>query len=467
MWSRNAGGASAPSAAAALLLTFVVGCTPSDAPTSPPAEPVVPTTLTAAQQQAAAGRGLDAEFTRLAQKMPGFGGMYYDRNGRLHVYVKAPQGADALRSTDVVGELRRQGGPAVQRRLSSGTDVVTVAAKYDYQELQAYRARLARLFRIPGVVYTDTDEARNRVGIALAPGASEGPVLRELDRAGVPRDAVVITRMSPIKAVKTLRDRFRPVPGGVQIVFPAPSEGPGALFVCSVGFNARLASRPDAEFFVTASHCSDIQGGEQNTPYFQPDPFTATTAANRIAREFRDPQYGNPGGLCVYEGARCRLSDALLARYTDPDFSQFGKIARTTFSLTRIGSLEIDPDRPRWQIVGEFEFPFLGEEAHKVGRSSGWTRGPVIATCVDVGVNETDIVQICQDIVLAGVRGGDSGSGVFERVGNNQIVLVGILWGGGDLDGAPVFVFSAMENIEHELGPLITSPGGEVMVAAN
>jgi hypothetical protein len=34
---------------------------------------------------------------------------------------------------------------------------------------------------------------------------------------------------------------------------------------------------------------------------------------------------------------------------------------------------------------------------------------------------------------------------------------VGILWGGGTLDGAPVFVFSAMEQIEQELGQLSTS----------
>ena len=66
--------------------------------------------------------------------------------------------------------------------------------------------------------------------------------------------------------------------------------------------------------------------------------------------------------------------------------------------------------------------------------------------------------------MLAGVRGGDSGSGVFERLGGNRIALVGVLWGGGDLDGAPVFVFSAMENIEQELGPLTTFPGSMLAV---
>ena len=85
-------------------------------------------------------------------------------------------------------------------------------------------------------------------------------------------------------------------------------------------------------------------------------------------------RFGNPGDLCIYEGFRCRLSDALLAKYTSNTFEDFGTIARTTFGGQRIGSLRINPDHPRWEIVTEFGFPFLGEIAHKVGRTSGWTQ---------------------------------------------------------------------------------------------
>jgi hypothetical protein len=438
----------------------VVACTESNPPTSPQtAMTGVSTTLSEEELQAATGRGLDAEFTRLAKQIPGFGGMYYDKAGRLTVYMKAQAGGAALRSTDadVVARLRSTGNAAVQRRLSKSANVATKAAKYDYTELQAYRGRLSKIFTVRGVVFTDTDEEQNRLRIAIEPGAREQDVVRALTRAGIPRDVVIISRVSPVKRIKTLQDRLRPVPGGAQIVFPAPSEGPGLLFVCSVGFNARLASAPGKEFFVTASHCSDIQGGNQRTPFFNPLPKAGKPNADRIAVEFKDPRYGNAGGLCVYEGARCRLSDALLARYTNATFSDFGTIARTTFGLQRIGSLKIDKNNPRWTVVTEFGFPFEGEIAHKVGRTSGWTSGPVIFTCVDTGVNGTDIVQICQDWVLAGVQGGDSGSGVFELIGENEIALVGILWGGGTLDGAPVFIFSAMEQIEQELGPLSTS----------
>ena len=444
--------------ASLMVAALAVGCTQSDAPTSPQAAMTgVSTALTPEELRAATGRGIDGEFTRLAKQIPGFGGMYYDKAGKLNVYVKPPAAGAALRSTDVVGTLRSAGNAAVQQRLSKSPDVITKAAKYDYNELQAYRSRLSKVFSVRGVVFVDTDEEQNRLRVGLQPSGREQDVVRALARAGVPREVVIISQISEVKRVKNLQDPFRPMPGGGQIVFRAPSEGPG-LFVCTVGFNARLASEPNKQFFVTASHCSDIQGGNQNTPYYNPFPQQGSPAVNRIAREFKDPNYGDAGDNCVfYPGFRCRFSDALLARYTDRDFSDFGTIARTTFARQRVGSLKINNSNPRWTVVGEFGFPFLNEIAHKVGRTSGHTFGPVIFTCVDTGVSGTDIVQICQDFVLAGVQGGDSGSGVFEQVGADEIVLVGILWGGGTVDGAPVFIFSSMEQIELELGQLSTS----------
>ena len=432
-----------------LMAAFVGGCNDSSEPTRPSADLAAASTARAAQGK---GRGIDAEFSRLAATIPGFGGMYYDNSGKLNVYVKSQAGALA-RGVDMVGRLQAVGGRAVQDRLRQSPNVVMQEAKYDYVELQGWKSRLGAVFGVRGVVFTDINEGQNRLQIGIAPKASQRAVEQALSRAGVPREAVIIRRVSPIEKMKTLRDRFRPVPGGVQIFFPAPSEGPDAAFICSLGFNARIPGRAP-NFFVTASHCSDIQGGNQQTRYYQPGP----GSVNRVAVEFNDPQYGNPGGLCDdYPGFRCRLSDALLARYQAAAEPQFGKIARTTFGLQRIGSLIIDNSHPQWTIIDEIAFPFEGEIAHKVGRSSGWTSGPVILTCADVGVSGTDIVQICQDIVLAGVRPGDSGAPVFERAGASGVFLTGVLWGGGTLDGAPVFVFSAMENIEHELGPLTTA----------
>jgi hypothetical protein len=366
-----------------------------------------------------------------------------------------------VRSGDVLGRLRSLGGSGVQRRLQRASSVALQEAKYDYLELQRWKSRLGKVSGVRGVVYTDVAESQNRLRIGIAPGASQGAVERALASAGVPRAAVTISRISPIQKMHaTLQERFRPVPAGVQIVFPAPSVDPAALFVCTLGFNLRRP--PDSRnFFVTASHCSDIQGANQLTPYFQPVPVAGQPNTNRIGVEYQDPRYGR----CQdYPGFRCRLSDALLAKYRPEVRPQLGKFARTTFGRQRTGSIKIDVNRPRWTIVDEFPFPFEGETAHKVGRTSGWTRGPVIASCVDVFVDGTDIVLLCQDIVLAGAGGGDSGAPVFERLDDfvggvsSKVLLTGLLWGGGTLDGAPVFVFSAMENIEDELGPLKTQP---------
>ena len=454
----NPGGPQKLRLVTAILLTVLIGsCVDSSAP-NPPSTAATPGIDAAIQ--AVPTHGIDAEFTRIAKQVPGFGGMYYDRSGRLNVYMTKSAAGQAARSADVVARLRSLGGAAVQRRLG-GAAVTTVEAKYDYLQLQGWKSRLGKVFKVKGVVFTDIDEAANRLRIAITPAAALGEVKQVLVAAGVPAAAVTFTRMPEIRNLQTIQDKLRPVPGAAQIVFPAPSEGKNAFFVCSIGFNAKLAGQANKKFFVTASHCSDIQGGNQHTPYYQPVPTLRNLSVNKIAVEFRDPQYGNPGGLC-FEGFRCRLSDALLAEYQGSVGQDFGKIARTTFGLQRIGSLIIDPKHPRWNIVGEFSFPFLGEEAHKVGRTSGWTHGPVIATCVDVQASGTDIIELCQDIVLAGSRGGDSGSGVFERASasTSDIFLTGILWGGGTDDtGAPIFVFGSMENIRFELGgQLITSP---------
>jgi hypothetical protein len=91
---------------------------------------------------------------------------------------------------------------------------------------------------------------------------------------------------------------------------------------------------------------------------------------------------------------------------------------------------------------------------NKVGRTTGWTQGVVTNTCVNTGVSGSNIVQLCQTFVSAGVGGGDSGSDVFGLTGGNSVRLLGILWGG---NGAGTqFVYSPITNVEQELGPLTT-----------
>jgi hypothetical protein len=240
------------------------------------------------------------------------------------------------------------------------------------------------------------------------------------------------------------------VAGGLQVNFPGI---PG--FVCTLGFNVRSPAAPNVHGFVTNSHCTNEQGGVEGTPYYQhrqdvPDTF--------IGIEAHDLEYST-GGMCP-EGRRCRWSDAAGVRYEPGVSNVLGQIYRTRFpGTTEDGSLEIDPDNPRWQIVDEVPFPMIGQIIHKTGRTTGWTMGPVVATCLNTNVGGTDITLFCQDRAQLRTAGGDSGSPYFIRIGDtNTVRLVGIHWG----SGGGITALSAMANIRFENegpAPWITFPG--------
>jgi hypothetical protein len=231
----------------------------------------------------------------------------------------------------------------------------------------------------------------------------------------------------------TLRDVVRPVTGGLQINFPG--------YLCTLGFNATSGSTAS---FITNSHCTTKQGGVESTPYYQP---TQTLAPASIGVEVADPTYTRATCPRNIRGKVCRWSDASRAAYSGGTTFTLGRIKQTTGANN--GSLE---------IAGEFTIAAedqrtaftVGEIMNKVGRTTGWTQGAVTNTCVHTGVQGSNIVQLCQTHVAAGVAGGDSGSPAFRITSGSNVALAGILWGGG----TNVWVFSPLNNIERELGAL-------------
>jgi hypothetical protein len=97
-----------------------------------------------------------------------------------------------------------------------------------------------------------------------------------------------------------------------------------------------------------------------------------------------------------------------------------------------------------------------GQEANKIGRTTGWTYGTVTETCVDVLASGTNHIRLCQSIVDAGVNSGDSGSPVFALRRGSDVTLLGILWGGSTDEANPEFAFSPLSGVERELGSLRT-----------
>jgi hypothetical protein len=373
--------------------------------------------------------GLDAvqqpdDPVALVRAVPGFGGFFLDEEGVPTIYLRNP-------ATRV--EAQRALGPWLSAQ-GLGTVALRVRrADFDWVALERWHHEAGReALAMRGVVWVDADEARNRVTIGVERGTSAAAVRSAVARVGVPSGAVVVQEVAPVRLAATLRDRGRPVVGGLQINFPG--------FLCTLGFNALRGSQRS---FITNSHCTNVQGGNQGTPYWQP---SSAIAPTQIATEVADPAYTTGGGCPA--GRRCRRSDAARARYASGTTSTLGSIARTTGanngSLTIAGSFTITAEGGAT----------VGQTVHKVGRTTGWTRGRVASTCVTVNLLGTDITQICQTFVSAGVGAGDSGSPVFRRTGGgNNATLVGILWGGS---GSNLYVFSPLANIEAELGALTT-----------
>jgi len=290
---------------------------------------------------------------------------------------------------------------------------------------------------LPGTVFADHDEANNRLLFGVENAAAIPGVRQALERLGLPSSAYAIEVTQPIYQVASLRDRWRPTQGGIQIHF--------GQFLCTMGFNADDGT---ARSFITNSHCTNTQGGVEATKYYQP---TSTVDPTVIATEVEDPTYFR-GGACP-RGRKCRRSDASRALYSAGVSSTRGAIAKT--SGPNNGSLE---------VTGAFTITsqdntstsFAGT-VNKVGRTTGWTQGNVTNTCVNVNVSGSNITQLCQTIVqnpggAVVVGGGDSGSGVFRITSGDNVQLLGILWGGSSDN--KLFVFSPLKQIRDELGAI-------------
>ena len=396
-------------------------CSDTGQPTIP-SDPSDEPSLRAAQGEA-------THPNELARGVKGFGGFFLDEQGVPTIYLK-----DAAQKENAGRALGRYFHAAGINPLQ----LRVVRGQFDWTELERWFALASSdVLALPGTVFADADEANNRVTIGIERGSgAQGAVRSAAARLGIPAEAVLIKEMEPVRFAATLRDAFRPTIGGIQINFPG--------FLCTMGFNAIEGTTGPASF-ITNSHCTNTQGGVESTPYWQP---LQSSHPTQIATEVEDPAYRRNLEARCPKGKRCRYSDASRAQYATGIQSTRGAIAKTTGpnngSLTTSSSFAITAERLDTNFV-------VGTVVNKVGRTTGWTQGRVSNTCVTTGVSGTNVAQICQTFVEAGVGGGDSGSPVFIITSGDNVSLAGILWGGS---GSSLFVFSPLRNIEREIGNL-------------
>jgi len=379
--------------------------------------------------------GSDAKFAQIATQIPGFGGLFYDSTGTPTAYLVDMTSAQTAQSVllPLLADAKRA--------------IVFRHGTYNFLELSNWKEALSpKVLAIPGVVFLDADEARNRVRIGVATLDAESKVTQLAALLGVPKEALIIETMSPASiSTITVRDLNTPRAGGFQI-----NWGTSAQYLCTIGPNAYFAGDTTKAYGVVNSHCTNVQGQIDGTNYYQP---LQSTPFSFIGTEMADPIYW-VGGQCP-SGQRCRTSDAALFKYAvaNPPIYQVGYIARTTSSD---GSIFMNTSTPRFKITKTGNWPWTGLLVFKVGRTTGWTVGLVTSTCVDTPQYEngrpTGITMLCSDYVFSPSNPGDSGSPVFTLDSSNNATLEGILWGN---DGNGDFIMSPVQNIKNELGNLV------------
>lgn len=364
------------------------------------------------------GRRSDNELRELVARAPGFGGFYIDEDGRLTINVteKSDRSKVAQAVREFVGSRT-----AVKSPLRAAADLGPVfkPARYDFAELStALDAIITRRIR-NGVSSFDVDERRNRVVIGARDSASVALIsaaVRQL--ANVPDGMVLVESVGQYQPeqMTDIRTLTRPVVGGVQISGPAG--------YCTLGANVQPATFPNGysvidytyEYFVTAGHCTAIQGSPDYASFGQP------TDVYPVGTEVYDPPWASaPLWTSDGNGGEQRYSDAAIVRYNAGVARTFGALARVDAN----GGFSINGTR-RISTEGRTKYS-VGAAIQKLGRTTGRTSGTVRESCVVVVVQANPYRTLqCVNIGNYASSGGDSGGPVYSTLADGSVSLEGI-----------------------------------------
>ena len=123
---------------------------------------------------------------RIAERVPGFGGAFRDSDQNIvYIYLQ-----DASMKAEAERALTEEFGPD----FLAGREVRVLEGDYSMDHLDAWHRTLSgAIYQVPGIVYTDLDEVKNRIEIGMYPrrwGREE--MEAALATVDVPRGAVVI-----------------------------------------------------------------------------------------------------------------------------------------------------------------------------------------------------------------------------------------------------------------------------------
>lgn len=383
-------------------------------------------------------RGPEDEILRLESTVPGIGGVYLDeRTKKFTVYVK-DQASDEAARTEVMRVANRARAD-LGAQVVDDSEVLVRRGEFSFSELLSFKSALTgRLLALDGFVSIDADERENRVRVVVE---SERDMVLAQERilmSRLPADAFIIELGFRGGPLSTLRSRFRATGAGIQINGFANQD-------CTHGWTVSTSQGDWG--LLTAGHCTPpADAGNTGEAFYQP----TTTPADFIG----SISMNQPWNLtsCVdpstgqYFNGPCTRADAAFISYS----GAAKRIARTSYvsSNNTKGTLNF---HSWWSSIGSVPAPWVGMYVDKIGRTTGWTRGTLAQTCVDVvldyGAGVGDVLFLCAGRVDNAAMGrGDSGAPVFKGYSGFPIRPMGILFA----TGAPL-------NVEDDEGDYCTT----------
>jgi hypothetical protein len=407
-------------------------------------EPAAPVGNTLATRVVSgANESIRDRLAAIADRHPGFGGIYVDSSGAI--VVRNARGR-RLSVDSVVSEV------SAITRLPQNRRIRVETAEHNFRQLtNGLRALRGELMQLPRDAQYSlvVDQRTSTILVGSTPQKVSG-VRAIATRLGITQMVRVDSLSGPIimpiwnalqegeggggsgsgtSCANNLRCTFvSSIRGGVEIgrtVFnpntfqQVPSE-------CSLGFNVILDAAPSSiaamppsgeRYFITASHCTQQYGMNSGIP-----------DVLRQNGELSSPQFGtevnDPAWFPTAGGRIGRYSDAALLRYDVSRESafNFGRVYVTPSAFsTSLGSTNNATNlSSAFGFSGSLAAGYFGAPVAKTGRTTGTTQGTVTGLCVDlIGISDADpqrgqlIDLFCQIQMTIDMNGGDSGGPVW------------------------------------------------------
>jgi hypothetical protein len=353
----------------------------------------------------------------------------------LYVYMVPGKPGDLAGVDKAIGDIFGANRP-------SEHNLQIVEGRYTFLQLNEWDAKLLQhVLKIPGVVVTGIDHAKNRMRVGVKTSAAAPDVQAELVALGIPLEAVAIEEMSPrlenpapaqepdVFSNQSVQSCFgglgrfagltgiqcfnRPLVGGLQV----QANWPNQFETCT---NSFIATRGKTLGFVTCSHCGKDGFGGSGTVFGQPLESDLSLDVFRIGLETVNPPLVNPltcDTQTCPEDDECRCSDTL-----------FGQLNPLSGLLSSQGYVAQPADmQVAWNGTDYYTIAsqaangtnlMVGALVTMVGRTSGRQSGKITQVCQNINLAEGGIL-LCQYQADYTSASGDSGAPVFTCLDSN------------------------------------------------